>query len=187
MADLGGWSAAHGRSRAHGRGLAAALALALALGPACGGEGEGWQVRRFGKGDPSYEAVRSDLIGPCRVTQVVDGDTLDVECRSFNDQVRLLRVDAPEGGQEGHRRAQQALRQLVEGRDVYLLLEEKGVRARGYGRLLAYAYADGRNVNIELVRLGWSTFWVDFGEGRFADAFRAAEEEARKERRGIWR
>jgi len=170
-----------------GIGTAAALALALGFGPACGGEGEGWQVRRFGKGDATYEAVRSDLIGPCRVTHVVDGDTLDVECRSFSDQVRLLRVDAPEGGQPGHQSAQQALRQLVDGRDVYLLLEERGVRARGYGRLLAYMYVDERNVNVELVRQGWSTFWIDFGEGRFADAFRAAEEEARSERRGIWR
>lgn len=185
MVDLGRWVAA---GRRPGLGLAVALAVGLALGAGCGeGEGQGWQVRRFGKGDATYGAVRQDLIGPCRVTQVVDGDTLDVECRSFSDQVRLLRIDAPEGGQAGHAGAQQALRRLVEDRDVYLLLEERGVRARGYGRLLAYAYVDERNVNIEMVRQGRSTFYVDFGEGRFAEAFRAAEEEARKERRGIWR
>jgi len=177
------------RLRATGRLAGALCGLALlALGPGCGREeGKGWQVRRFGAGDATLEAVRRDLIGPCRVNNVVDGDTLDVACRSFSDQVRMLRIDTPEAGQPGHPEARRALQDLVENRDVYLLFEERGVKQRGnYGRLLAYVYANDRNVNVEMVREGWSTFWTDFGEGRFADAFRAAEEEARKAKRGLW-
>jgi len=165
--------------------LAAALLLAIVVG--CGREDEGWEVRRFGTGDASREAVRSELVGPCRVVQVVDGDTLDVSCRSFSDQVRLLRIDAPEAGRPGHADARAALLGLVDGRDVDLLFEERGVRQRGnYGRLLAYVYVGETNVNVEMVRQGWSTFWTDYGEGRFAAPFRAAEKEAKAARRGLW-
>jgi micrococcal nuclease len=161
--------------------------LAVTFGAACGGGDEGWEVRRFGSGDATHEAVRSELIGPCRVKHVVDGDTLDVECRSFSDQVRMLRIDTPEAGRPGHAEARDALAELVEGRDVHLLFEERGVKQRGnYGRLLAYVYAGETNVNVEMVRLGWSTFWTEFGEGRFAEPFRKAEEQARQNERGLW-
>lgn len=170
---------------------------AAALAGLCGGvlaaagcgqdEDGGWAVRRFQEGDVAHEAVRRDLVGPCRAVHVVDGDTLDVECRSFTDQVRMLRIDTPEAGQMGHAEARGALLELVGDREVHLLFEERGVKQRGnYGRLLAYVYADGTNVNIEMVRRGWSTFWTDFGEGRFADAFAAAEQDAKEARRGLW-
>jgi micrococcal nuclease len=99
----------------------------------------------------------------------------------------MLRIDAPEAGQPGHAEARDALASLVENRDIYLLFEERGVRQRGnYGRLLAYIYAGETNVNVEMVRKGWSTFYTDYGEGRFAKAFRAAEDEARSHKRGLW-
>jgi endonuclease YncB( thermonuclease family) len=170
------------------RGFSIGAGLLVAAGLfACGGEDEGWKVRRFGTGDATHEAVRSELIGPCRVVHVVDGDTLDVVCRSLTDQVRMLRIDTPEAGRPGYAEARDALASLVEDRDVHLLFEEKGVRQRGnYGRLLAYVYAGKVNVNVEMVRLGWSTFWTKYGEGRFAEPFRKAEEEAKAKKRGLW-
>jgi ankyrin repeat protein len=51
------------------------------------------------------------------------------------------------------------------------------------GRLLAYLFADGKNVNVEMVRRGWSRFDTRWGEGRFAPAFRAAEREAERAER----
>jgi len=173
-----------GRSRS----ILACIALLAATGlPACGDENEGWEVRRFGSGDATHEAVRSELVGPCRVEHVVDGDTLDVACRGFSDQVRMLRIDTPEAGRPGHAEARDALARLVEGRDIHLLFEERGVRQRGnYGRLLAYVYAGETNVNVEMVRLGWSTYWTRYGEGRFGEPFRAAEEQAKAHKRGLW-
>jgi micrococcal nuclease len=169
--------------------LAGCLGLAGLGGSGCGRDEQsgGWAVRRYQQDDATHEAVRRDLVGPCRVVHVVDGDTLDVQCRDFTDQVRMLRIDTPEAGQHGHGEARRALLELVEDREVYLLFEEKGVRQRGnYGRLLAYVYADGRNVNVEMVRRGWSTFWTEFGEGRFAGPFQAAEREAKEAKRGLW-
>ena len=36
------------------------------------------------------------------------------------------------------------------------------------------------------VRLGWSRFWIKYGEGKYADEFRDAEKEAREAKRGLW-
>jgi len=47
-----------------------------------------------------------------------------------------------------------------------------------YGRLLAYVFADGRNVNVEMVRKGHSKFWTKYVDGRYAEEFRVAAKEA---------
>lgn len=122
--------------------------------------------------------VRAD---PCEVLRVIDGDTLDVHCAGApRERVRLLRIDTPERGRPGYEAASDALRALLGDGPVELEYEEPGVPVRdAYGRLLAYVVADGRVVNVEMVRGGWSPFWTRYGEGRLADTFREAEAEAR--------
>jgi endonuclease YncB( thermonuclease family) len=128
-----------------------------------------------------------ELIGPCGVTRVVDGDTLDVSCSTFSTRVRLLRINTPERERRGYREARNALRGLVRGQNVYLAFERPGAPERGdHGRLLAYVHVGERNVNVEMVRLGWSRFWTRYGEGRFAGQFRQAEREARDKGHGLW-
>ena len=75
-----------------------------------------------------------------------------------NDRrVRLVQVDAPELGVEC------------------------------WGRLLRYVYADGRNLTLELVRIGAAAPYFYRGErGRYARRLLAAAREARTERRGLW-
>jgi micrococcal nuclease len=146
-------------------------------------------VGRFTVGPaPEGGSIPTDeLIGPCAVTRVVDGDTLDVSCPTFSSRVRLLRINTPERERRGYREARDALRGLVRGQNVYLGLERAGVAERGdHGRLLAYLYVGERNVNVEMVRLGWSRFWTRYGEGRFAGRFRQAEREARDNGHGLW-
>lgn len=126
-------------------------------------------------------------IGPCSVLYVIDGDTLDVDCGSGRERVRLLRIDTPEREEPGYAEARAALERLVAGHDVDLVFEEPGRPARGdHGRLLAYVFAGDTNLNVELVRLGWSEFWTRYGEGRFAGSFESAEAEARAAGRGLW-
>jgi len=131
--------------------------------------------------------AEEEFIGPCAVRAVIDGDTLDVVCDGERQRVRLLRIDTPEREEPGYAAATRALRRLVAAGELHLVLEVAGEPVRDrHGRLLAYAYARGRNLNIELVRLGWSPFDPRFGEGRFARAFEAAEREARAAARGLW-
>jgi micrococcal nuclease len=128
--------------------------------------------------------------GPYEVLRVVDGDTLHVRIPGSptpDERVRLLRVNTPERGQPGYERATACLIALTAGKRVELEWERSGVAERDeYGRLLAYVHADGALVNEELVRQGFSRFFTKYGGGRLADRFRAAEEEARVAKRGLW-
>lgn len=51
---------------------------------------------------------------------------------------------------------------------------------------MAYVWVDDMNVNVEMVNLGWSRFWVKYGKGKYAEEFREAEREAREAKRGLW-
>jgi hypothetical protein len=82
-----------------------------------------------------------------RVTDVVDGDTLDVRLRGGrSERVRLIGIDTPEvyGGAEcGGRQASAAMRRIVEGRRVRLRTDPSQSRRDRYGRLLAYGIRRG--------------------------------------------
>lgn len=123
----------------------------------------------------------------CQLSDVIDGDTIDVDCQRGAVRVRLLRIDTPERNEPGYEAATQALRQLLGDGDLELEFERPGLAvADDFQRLLAYVRVNGMNVNVEMVRLGWSEFWTKYGEGRFAAEFRTAEEQARFKRSGIW-
>lgn len=125
--------------------------------------------------------------GRAVVLFVADGDTVRVRWRGRREWVRLLRIDTPERDEAGYGASRDALAELVGGREVRLVFEKDGVEERDvYGRLLAYLFLDGVHVNVMMVRMGWSPFWTSYGEGRYAPAFRRAEDEARKGGRGIW-
>lgn len=119
---------------------------------------------------------------------IPDGDTVKVAWQGREEWVRLLRIDTPERDEKGYEESRSALRAMAKGKDAVLVFEKPGIPERdGYKRLLAYLYVDGRNLNIEMVKAGWSPFWTKYGEGRYATSFREAEREARDARRGLWR
>jgi micrococcal nuclease len=126
-----------------------------------------------------------------KLTRVVDGDTAYVMYRhkvAVLTKLRFLRIDTPERGKRYYKEATDALRNLLTDKKLRLEFEkENHYQTDRYGRALVYVYADGKNVNLEMVRLGWSKFYVKYGEGKYADQFRAAEKEAREARRGLWK
>lgn len=131
---------------------------------------------------------------PVSTVRTIDGDTIGVHWRNQVERVRLLRINTAEMGkppatpQPTASEATESLRQLTSDQAVSIEFEVSGVPARdSYGRLLAYVCVDGRNVNVEQVRRGWSSFWPKYGRGRYAAAFQAAELEARRSGRGKWR
>lgn len=130
---------------------------------------------------PPSEAER---LGPCRVTRVTDGDTLRVRCGGRNERVRLLQIDTPERDEPLYEEAGDALEASIAGRDVWL--EPWRETRDDHGRLLAYVFAADENLNLAMIREGFSPFFDRYGEGRYPRAFAAAEREARTARRGIW-
>jgi len=69
----------------------------------------------------------------------------------------------------------------------YVKLEFESYQRGRYGRLLAYVFVDGKNINLDLVRQGLSPYYTKFGKSQKYDAeFRAAEKRARKKKLHIW-
>jgi endonuclease YncB( thermonuclease family) len=126
-------------------------------------------------------------VGPCRALRVVDGDGADLRCDGALVRVRLRNVAAPGPGQVGHDEAARALGEMLRARDVWIMAEPAAAPVDPTGRSLVYlADRHGANLNVELVLLGWATYATDAGASRFDKSFRAAETEARTERRALW-
>ena len=88
--------------------------------------------------------------------KVSDGDTMNVqkvENGKFTGEVikiRMFGIDAPEKSQDYGSESKQALEKMLNGKT--LEIEEKN-RDR-YGRTVAVLYADGENINEEMVKNG---------------------------------
>ena len=124
------------------------------------------------------------------VVNIVDGDTLDILYQPpypVEERVRLIQVNTPERGDPGFQEATEALERLVAEGQVSIELESCGEHERGaYGRLLVYIFCGGKCVNLEIVRLGWSRNYTEYGAGRMNQLFAEAEQEAREAQRGLW-
>jgi micrococcal nuclease len=137
--------------------------------------------------------VEKPAAGPVTwfVTRVKDGDTLVARMEGGeverNETIRLLNINTPEKNMPGWAEATEALKALVRGGTISLEFAEPGVEKRdGFGRLLAFVIADGVNVNVEMMRLGWTKLYTKYGKGRLHEEFVAAEKEAREAKRGLW-
>lgn len=128
------------------------------------------------------------------VLRVIDGDTLDIIAVDGDQRytrIRLWGVDTPEIGYEDREpepfsgEATALTRQLVEGRMVTLDLEPHRVRGV-FGRLLAYVrLEDGTVLNERLLLEGLATA-DDRWPHRAMERYELLEQEARKNRIGVW-
>jgi endonuclease YncB( thermonuclease family) len=130
-------------------------------------------------------AKQGGWLDPDRGTFVaIDGDSL----RKDGTEYRLMAIDAPELHQrctdasgkpyDCGREAKEALRQLTSGRALECRITDRD----RYGRSVAECFDGTRNINGEMVRLGWALAYR-----RHGTFFVAQENAARTARRGIWR
>jgi len=130
-----------------------------------------------------------------RVVRAVDGDTLEVALDGgATETVRLIGVDTPETVKPGAPvqcfgpRASAFEHRTIEGRRVRLLI---GVEPRDhYGRLLAYAWIEGRPharfLEVELLRRGLARTLTFHPNDRFAPRFERLEQKAARSGKGLW-
>ena len=133
------------------------------------------------------------------VERVIDGDTVRLRVRGFQDTVRLVGIDTPETRHPsepvqcfGPAATRRAKRLLPEGQRVRLVTDPtQAVRDR-YGRLLAYVYKPGRkgprgSVNWSLIQSGHAKVYVYRGvRFRYAVPFFRSQHRARKNKTGLW-
>jgi micrococcal nuclease len=137
---------------------------------------------------PTPTSNPSPFVGTFKVVRVIDGDTIEIE---GGERVRYIGIDTPETvdprkpvqcfGFE----ASEKNKELVEGKEVRL---EKDVTDRDkYGRLLRYVYVNSLFVNLELVKQGFAFSYTYPPDVKHQAEILAAEEEARKAKRGLWK
>jgi micrococcal nuclease len=129
------------------------------------------------------------------IAYAVDGDTLRVRMPSGTlDYVRLIGIDTPEDVRPGYpvecgsRAAAASMRQLApEGAAVRLRDDSIASPVDRYGRILAHAFVDGRQLEIAQLRRGWA--YVYRYEGQRFDGlarFDRVQRLAREHGRGAW-
>lgn len=124
------------------------------------------------------------------VAKVVDGDTLWVE--NPKEKIRLIGIDSPELRDTPRKKAgayakesSAYLKKRLHGKRVRLAYDVR--RYDQYRRTLAYVYLeDGTFINAELVRLGYATVSTVAPNVKYADTFILLQQEARKNKRGLW-
>jgi endonuclease YncB( thermonuclease family) len=120
------------------------------------------------------------------VTGVADGDTLIVlDGAKASLRIRLLGIDAPEGGQPYGKVAKQVLLGRVIRQRVTVLTHSRD----RYGRLVGKVLLEGVDVNLELVREGLAWHYKHYAGDQFpgdARLYAQAEDEARQARKGLW-
>lgn len=160
--------------------FAAVLTCALALGtPSC----------------TSGPAPRED--GRATVTEVIDGDTIDVEIGGRTERVRLIGIDTPETKKPdspvecyGPEASAFTASLLPIGTEV--LIERDIVGRDDYGRLLGYVHlvdADGGAttfVNLEIVEQGYAVPLTIEPNSTFTQDFAAAARRAERSDLGVW-
>jgi len=137
------------------------------------------------------------------VERVVDGDTLKL---ASGERVRLIGIDTPElhaslkldrDAERGQMdkatiqklglEAYKFTKKLVEGKRISLEFDVD--KYDKYDRLLAYVYLkdDGTFVNAEIVKQGYASLLTIPPNVKYADTFRKLYQEARENKRGLWK
>lgn len=122
------------------------------------------------------------------VAAVLDGDTLEID----GARVRLIGIDAPEGGQlcqvDGHDWPCGQKATTV----VYELVDASPLSCEVYGydryvRALAVCYVDGRDLNALIVQKGWALAWYPAQGAVLGPRYDDEEREAEQGSAGVWR
>ncbi|MBL4613890.1 MAG: thermonuclease family protein [Magnetovibrio sp.] len=152
--------------------MAKVAVIMIALSPVCA----------FGETDMTTTVIT--ITGPARI---IDGDTLEI----LGEVHRLHGIDAPERAQtcQTHdggmwlcgRRASQALRDHVAGRDVTCYGANPGKSLGRYGRHISKCYVHDQDVGAWMVSQGWALAYR-----RYADDYVHREVFAKGGRRGLW-
>lgn len=127
-----------------------------------------------------------------KVTNIVDGDTIDVEIDlgfsvSYAQRLRLAGIDTPESRTTDKAEkilgleAKEYLKSKVKDAKDVIVKTEKPDSSEKYGRILGWVYVDGstKSVNEQMIEDGYA--WGYMGETKIKDF--AALEKARQKKK----
>ncbi|MBX0357047.1 thermonuclease family protein [Halobacillus sp. Nhm2S1] len=125
------------------------------------------------------------------VTNVVDGDTIDIEINGREERVRLLLVDTPETVhpdkpvQPFGTEASDFAKEKLSGKEIRF--EYDGPKRDYYDRLLGYVWVNGENFNQQLLEKGLARYAYEYDPPYVHSAsMKNAETRAKQQEKGIW-
>jgi len=122
-----------------------------------------------------------------RVIAIADGDTLTLlDASKTQHRIRLDGIDAPESGQPFGNRSTQALSDLVIRKEA----RASCPKTDRYGRQVCQVKVGGVDVGLEQIRRGMAWHFKRYTTEQSSEdrsIYSAAELEARKAKRGLWR
>ncbi|WLR47491.1 thermonuclease family protein [Halobacillus litoralis] len=125
------------------------------------------------------------------VTNVVDGDTIDIKIKGREERVRLLLVDTPETVhpnkpvQPFGPEASDFAKEKLSGKEIRF--EYDGPKRDHYDRLLGYVWVNGENFNQQLLEKGLARYAYEYDPPYVHSAsMKNAETRAKQQEKGIW-
>jgi micrococcal nuclease len=141
----------------------------------------------------AYPTMPQGVQGPFTVTKVVDGDTIWVDNNGQREKIRMIGLDTPETVDPRKpvqcfgREASAQAKTILGGQSVYLETDPSQDSFDKYGRTLAYVWTEsGRLVNLDMIADGYAFEYTYDLPYRYQQDFRAAEDDARTQERGLW-
>ena len=141
----------------------------------------------------AYPTMPQGIQGPFAVVKVVDGDTIHVDANGQRLKVRMIGLDTPETvdprkpvqcfGLEASAQA----KTILGGQSVYLETDPSQDTIDRFGRTLAYVWIEsGRLFNLDMITDGYAFEYTYDLPYRYQVDFKAAENDARTQERGLW-
>lgn len=116
-----------------------------------------------------------------KVVGVTDGDTFTgLTNQNEEIKVRLYGIDAPEKKQNFGTKSRKFLSEMIFGRNISIQPIQRDL----YGRLIAKAFMDGRDVGLTMVEYGYAWWYCDYAKKDFV--LRMAQEKAKTQGLGLW-
>jgi endonuclease YncB( thermonuclease family) len=128
---------------------------------------------------PKDEDAKEESI-EAKVIKIIDGDSIKVQDKDGKEyEVQIEGTDAPEAKQPFGSESTDTMSQWVKDKAVKVSWNKKD----NFDRLLAQVYVEGKHVNTEMIRAGMAWHFKRYNKSK---ELAAVEDEARKEKRGLW-
>ena len=141
----------------------------------------------------AYPTMPQGIQGPFAVVKVVDGDTIWVDNNGQRQKIRLIGLVTPESVDPRKPvqcfalEASAQAKTILGGQSVYLETDPSQDSVDRYGRTLAYVWTEsGRLFNLDMITDGYAFDYTYDLPYRYQQDFKAAENDARTQERGLW-
>ena len=124
----------------------------------------------------------------------IDGDTIWLNINNKREKVRLLGIDAPEIEKDnvkaqyyGDEAREYLCMRLENAGNISVMYDINSKKYDKYGRVLAWVFIDGDNINIDLVSKGYARVRYIYDDYKYVNDLCIAQDRAYNDNLGIWK